>query len=297
MPLLSFFPYYFLHLCANTSSAVTPRNTTCAMSIYPYDHTLFHPGAICETCNIPKPARSKHCSLCKTCIQKQDHHCIWINNCVGRNNYIYFLLLLLSISILLLYGATLGYDLLDRTLQNYFVPSRLILGSVSSKRWSTGKTWKEYFNLMLLAISWEWRIGAVTLLMIFSFPLSTGFLIYHTYLIWAGMTTNESAKWADWRDDVADGLVFRAKVKDLRTSYPRLSSDLEPDMGHWPGGESQWWVIRTRGGAWPMRRVQEHGDHVEDLRWQRVHNLSEVENIYDLGFWDSLRDICVNRDR
>lgn len=46
-----------------------------------------------------------------------------------------------------------------------------------------------------------------------------------------------------------------------------------------------------------MRRVQEHGDHVEDLRWQRVHNLSEVENIYDLGFGDSLRDICVNRDR
>lgn len=297
MLLLSFFPYYFLYLCANTSSAVTPRNINCAMSIYPYDHVLFHPGAICETCNIPKPARSKHCSLCKTCIQKQDHHCIWINNCVGRNNYIYFLLLLLSVSILLLYGATLGYDLLDKTLQNYFVPSRLILGSVTSKRWSTGKTWKEYFNLMLLAISWEWRVGAVTLLMIFSFPLSTGFLLYHTYLIWAGMTTNESAKWADWRDDVADGLVFRAKVKDLRTSYPRLSSDLEPDMRHWPGGESQWWVTRTRGGAWPTLGIQEQQGHMEDLRWQRVHNLSEVENIYDLGFWNSLLDIYFNRDQ
>lgn len=149
----------------------------------------------------------------------------------------------------------------------------------------------EYFNLILLAISWEWQIGAVTLLMIFSFPLSTGFLIYHIYLIWAGMTTNESAKWADWRDDVADGLVFRAKVNDLREDYPRHGSDLEPEVGHWPGGEGQWWVVRTRGGVWPMR----YGRQEEDLRWQRVLNLSEVENIYDLGFWDSMHDICVNR--
>jgi hypothetical protein len=294
MLLFSFFPYYFLYLCAKTSSTIAPSNITNAMSIYPYDHALFHPGAICQTCNTPKPARSKHCSLCKACIEKQDHHCIWINNCVGRNNYIHFLLLLLSISILLLYGATLGYGLLGRTLQEYFVPPRLTLGSVTSKRWSTGKTWMEYFNLMLLAISWEWQIGAVTLLMIFSFPLSTGFLIYHIYLIWAGMTTNESAKWADWRDDVADGFVFRAKVVDLREDYPRYSSDLEPEVKHWPGGEGEWWIIRTRGGVWPTRLVQ--GRHEEDLRWERVHNLSEVENIYDLGFWNSMRDICVNRD-
>jgi palmitoyltransferase ZDHHC4 len=295
MPLLSFFPYYFLYLCANTSSTVTPTNITHCMSIYPYDHTLFYPGAICSTCKLPKPARSKHCPLCKSCIQKQDHHCIWINNCVGRNNYIYFLLLLLSISILLLYGATLGYSLLDKTLQNYFVPRRLTLGSITSKRWSTGKSWKEYFNLLLLAISWEWQIGAVTLLMLFSFPLSTGFLVYHVYLIWAGMTTNESAKWADWRDDVADGYVFRAKMEDLRGDYPRLEADLEPEVKGWLGGEGVWWVVRTRQGVWPTREVE--GQQMEDIRWERVHSMGEMENIYDLGFRDSLRDIVVNRDR
>ena len=149
--------------------------------------------------------------------------------------------------------------------------------------------------MMLLAISWEWQIGAVTLLMTFSFPLSTGFLVYHIYLIWAGMTTNESAKWADWRDDVADGYVFRAKIQELRNDYPRMGQDLEPEVRCWPAGEGTWWVIRTRGGVWPTRQVQETQEQVEDDRWERVHNLSQLENVYDLGFWDSLRDILVNR--
>lgn len=108
------------------------------------------------------------------------------------------------------------------------------------------------------------------------------------------MTTNESAKWADWRDDVADGLVFRAKMVELRPDYPRLGRELEPEVKAWPGGEGIWWVVRTRRGLWPTKEADE--TQVEDMRWERVHNLAEMENIYDLGFWDILRDITVNRD-
>ena len=68
--------------------------------------------------------------------------------------------------------------------------------------------WIMYFNIWAIVIQMDSRIGTVTLLMLMTAPLAMAFLVYHTYLIWAGMTTNESAKWSDWKDDVEDGFVF-----------------------------------------------------------------------------------------
>ncbi|KYQ89878.1 Ankyrin repeat-containing protein [Tieghemostelium lacteum] len=50
----------------------------------------------CSSCLINKPIRTKHCRTCNKCIARFDHHCAWINNCVGINNnqlFIYQLLL------------------------------------------------------------------------------------------------------------------------------------------------------------------------------------------------------------
>ncbi|CAG5117947.1 unnamed protein product [Candidula unifasciata] len=46
----------------------------------------------CQQCKVIKPDRCHHCSRCGVCVLKMDHHCPWINNCVGFHNYKYFLL-------------------------------------------------------------------------------------------------------------------------------------------------------------------------------------------------------------
>lgn len=51
----------------------------------------------CHLCNITtRGRRVKHCSICNKCVPRFDHHCKWLNNCIGSRNYPAFLACLVS---------------------------------------------------------------------------------------------------------------------------------------------------------------------------------------------------------
>lgn len=53
----------------------------------------------CKKCQVPKPDRTHHCSTCKRCVLKMDHHCPWLSTCLGLHNYKIFVLFLIYTSL------------------------------------------------------------------------------------------------------------------------------------------------------------------------------------------------------
>jgi palmitoyltransferase len=62
----------------------------------------------CKICNVVKPLRTHHCSICKKCHIRMDHHCPWVNNCIGFSNFRYFALFLFYLLILCIYNTILS---------------------------------------------------------------------------------------------------------------------------------------------------------------------------------------------
>jgi len=57
----------------------------------------FDPCYICPTCEVLRPQESRHCYICNKCVDRFDHHCQWLNNCVGVGNHSVFFMYLLSV--------------------------------------------------------------------------------------------------------------------------------------------------------------------------------------------------------
>ena len=61
------------------------------------------PYNLCPDCKVIRTPRSRHWNIWNRCVERFDHHCPYLNNCIGYRNHIWFLLFLFLMSLTLIY--------------------------------------------------------------------------------------------------------------------------------------------------------------------------------------------------
>lgn len=150
----------------------------------------------CKWCAMYKPDRCHHCRVCRTCILKMDHHCPWIINCVGFNNYKYFYLLLLYSCISCWYMA---FTML-RSVKNATEPTT------------------EFTSMFLLFFC--------ETMLLFMGTAVTLFFLFHSWLVAQAMTTIEYCE-----KKIKPGVRFDSQYN--RGLYENFVAVLGPSIWLW----------------------------------------------------------------